>query len=141
MSYSDPKYDARVMVPVVLGSAVGTLTFTASAHAKTNSAVYRLPKFLKRTKVNAVRVKVGTAPVAGVVSSKLIFKNGTNTFAVATIGTNTAGSTVDATMTSTNAVLAADTEPTVDLLGTGTASETGVAGTFDIYFETQEQFS
>lgn len=141
MAYSDGKFYARPFVPVAFGTNVGTATATASGHAVTISGVARLPKYPKRVKINVVRVAIGTAPGAALTTSKLIFKNGTDTFAVATIGTNTAGVVVDATVTASNATLADDTQPTVDFLGTSTASANTAAGVYDIWFETQEQFS
>lgn len=136
MAYSDSKFYTRVLVPVRF-AATSTLTATASGHVVTNTDQVELPKFIRRTKISAVRVKPTTAPVASTV--KLAFLNGTNTFAVATLGA--AGTSVDATVTDSNATLAADTEPTVTVIGTGTASAAQVAGVFDIYFEQMEQFS
>jgi hypothetical protein len=136
MAYSDQKFITRVLVPARFG-ATSTLTATASGAVVTNTAQVALPKFIRRTKVAAIRIKQTTIPVASTV--KLAFLNGTSTFAVATIS-GTAGQSLDATVTDTLATFAADGEPTVTVIGTGTASAAQVAGVYDIYFEQLEQF-
>lgn len=113
MGYSDQKFYTRNFEDVVLGSAVGTITASGS-----NSlvGVLRLPKFLRRTAINKIRVYVATAPAANLTVTKLAFLNGTNTFAVATIGTNTAGVSVDATVIATfGGVAASGTDLAVPL--------------------------
>ena len=141
MAYSDQKFYSRLLVPLCLASNAGTSTATASGHAPTTTAAVRLKKYLRRTKVSAVRVAVDTAPGAALTTAKLIFLNGTDTFAVATIGTNTAGVSVDASMTVANATIAADVQPTVNFTGTSTASANTANGVFTIQFEEQEQNS
>jgi hypothetical protein len=141
MAFSDQKFITRVLVPAGF-NVTSTATITASGHVVTNTAAYRLPKFLRRTKISAIRAKVVTAPNAGATSTRMVFLNGTSTFAVVTVSTNTAGVSVDATMTDANATFAADVEPTVNVLSTGTASSAAVTqGNYDLYFEQAEQYS
>lgn len=138
MGYSDQKFYTRVYDRVT-EATIATGTATASG-ANTLTSQGRLPRFPRRTQINTVRVEVITAPAANLTNVVLAFLNGTATFATATIGTNTAGSTVTGSVTAANAVLAADTKPTMTVIGTATASGQNY-GSYDVYFETQELFS
>ena len=140
MPYTSAQYGARPFYPVALATNVGTMTATASGQAVTNSAVAALPEFTRRTLINKIKVQVVTAPGAGATTVKLIFKNGTSTFAVATIGTNTAGVIVAPAITAANAVITRGTAPTVDALGTSTASANTALGLYSFYFEDCEQY-
>jgi hypothetical protein len=130
MSYSERKTNLRAW-----NASAGTSTATASGHAPTTTAAIKLPKYIQGENIQRVRVAVDTAPGAALTVSKLIFKNGTNTFAVATIGTNTAGSQVDATMTEAFSFIKQDVQPTVDFLGTSTASVNTASGVYTIFFD------
>lgn len=135
MGYSDQKYYGRDDV-FVADSAVATGTFTAGA-ANTLAAAVILPKFNRRTALTNVKVITKTASKAGSTGPvTLNFLNGTNTFAVATVGTGSAGSQVDVTPTANN-TFTATTGPTVTVLGTATASA-DTFGAYEIIFETQE---
>lgn len=100
MGYSDQKYYARPMD--IIGQS-GVLTTTATASNTANAiaaAAYRIPKFIKRTKVNAGKFVVKTASTTGQQVISLL--NGTNTFATATnTSTNAAGSEFSITLTNT----------------------------------------
>lgn len=136
MSYSDPKYNTRVQVPVRF-AATSTLTATASGHVVTATDQVELPAFIRRTAVTKVHVKTTTAGVA--TGAKLNFLNGTDTMCVCTAGT--AGASVTEAPTGTTGTFAAGGEPTVTVVGTGTASAAQAAGTYDIWFEAQELFA
>lgn len=125
-------YSARVLVPVRF-SATSTLTATASGHVVTTTDQAEMVSFNMPAQVSAVRVKTVTAPTPTGVT--LNFLNGTNTFAVVTPAG--AGTSANATITTTNARFAAGGEPTLTVIGTGTASAAQVAGVYDIYFETE----
>ena len=124
-------YSKRVNA-LVADSVTGTQTFTASDQVITSSDVGNFPKYEGTRRIIGVRVRVVTVPASA--SVVLNFLNGTSTFASAAIGTNTAGSTVSATMTDANAYFADEGEPTLNITGTGTASEAEVAGVYKIWF-------
>lgn len=113
-------------------SLTGTQTFTASDQVITSTDQNNFPRYSGGRRIIAVRVRVVTAPVSANVT--LNFLNGTNTFASAAIGTNTAGQTVEATMTPTNANFADSGEPTLNVVGTGTASAAQVYGVYKVWF-------
>lgn len=138
MGYSFAKYWTRTLVPVRFG-ATGTFTATASAQAGTVTAIASLPQYTRRTEITGGNVVIATAPV--LTGASLAFKNGTSTFATATIGTNTAGVVVALSMTVANEIFASGGKPTVDLIGTSTASAAQVGGVYDVYFETVERYS
>lgn len=167
MGYSDQKFYSRNFEDVALGTS-GTLTASGSNALATT---LRLPKFARRTAINKIRVVIAAAPATNVTVTVLNFLNGTATFAVATVGTHTAGEILDATVvatfdgvaasgsnltvplttftmpngltgvkaagTNSNAVFAADGQPTLTVVATGTASGQSY-GTYDMWFELQE---
>lgn len=137
-TYSDQKYYSRVFVPA--GFAVDFGTATATVDASTDVAA-TLPKFKRRTQINAVRLRCTTIPNANSTVLLANFVNGTNTFGTAVITTAAADGFVDGVITSAaNAIFAADGQPKVNMAGTHTAS--GVdQGDFDIWFEVQELFA
>lgn len=137
--YDDAMYGARVSVKVAENADFGTATASGTDGANTTPTVY-LPKFFRRTKVNKVRMIVRTIPDSGSTALKAHFLNGTDTFAVVTLTTATAGQALDATVTAGSATFAADGQPTVKVTGTATASA-DAQGKYDIYFEQQELFS
>jgi hypothetical protein len=104
----------------------------------TGTGVLALPQFIKRSKVNAVNVRVDTIPVAGNAGTTLNFLNGTSTFATAAIGTASAGSTVAATIVPANATVAAGSQPTVNVVTTATVSNSGLTcGASSVYWEVE----
>ena len=139
MGYAEGKYQTRQFSKMSGALNVGTCTGTASGHAVTLSTAQGFPKFIRRTKLNGIRVEVKTAPVPTGVT--LNFLNGTNTVGSVAVGTSTAGVFVDATMTAANQTFAANDICTISVVGTATASAAQAAGVYDIYFEEQEQFA
>lgn len=164
MGYSDQKYYSRPM-EIMGQSAVLTGTLTASSTANAiAAAAYRIPKFIKRTKVNAGKFVVKTAATTGAQVFSLL--NGTNTFATATnTSTNAAGTEFTITLTNT-ASTAVSTQTTTlangstvvstvttttdwSIFGTGTGITVAVSGTatasgdsfgaHDLWLEVQEQ--
>jgi len=141
MGYSDGKYNTRVLVPARF-NATSTSTATASGQVVTSTDMAECAKFARRTEITGGKVKVVTAPNAGATTTKLAFLNGTATFAVATIGTLTAGQSAAIGITAAaDAMFAADGEPTVNAVSTSTASQTVTQGNYDIYFEQNERFA
>jgi len=138
MGYSDPKYHTRVLVPALLSKAI-TVNSTGSAQAATGVAV--LPKFVRATKIGAVRVTcvaTGTAPDS---ACAMTFLNGTSTFASVVIGTMTAGQVSDATLTTSAATLAANGQPTVNFTAVSGTGASLACGTWNVEFEQQEVFA
>lgn len=136
MAYVDPQFNVSVEKLVAFGA---TGTSTASATDNALASVFRLPKFKRAQKVIGIRVPVATAPASNLTGLSLVFLNGTSTFGVVAVTTNTAGAVLDATMTTANAVFATDAQPSVKALATATASGQSI-GTFDIWFEVQPKF-
>ena len=106
MAYPDPQYNAPAQEsvvgtpnnPVSLGTSTATAnTFTGVAGVSANGS-FVFPKWVYPTKINSIRVYVGTAP--GATGLNISFLNGTNTIGSAFINTNTANTTVDVTMSS-----------------------------------------
>jgi hypothetical protein len=142
MAYPDPQFNAPAQESVVgtpnnpvsagTTTASGTNSFAVAAGTGGNGA-FVFPKWVNPTKVNSIRVYVGTAPASNVTGLLFTFLNGTNTVGSALIGTNAANTTVDATLASnTFGSTGALTSPTIFtttngqmgivITGTGTAS-------------------
>jgi len=135
--YADAQFNTPVLVPAAstfTASLVGTGTAINVALTAT-----LLPTFIRRTQVKNVSVTVITAPVAGVTAALINFMNGTNTFAIATVGTLTAGQVVVAAG-NTNGTFAAGASLTGTVFGTVTSAGTG-AGGYAIYFDQQELYA
>jgi hypothetical protein len=153
-------YDTLQNFVAVVNGTAGTST--ASSTANSNASTFTLPKLPMKVAIKRIRVRVVTAPASNLTGCKLAFVNGTDTFAIATIATATAGQFVDATAVTygggavlyegtatfteitglarakelgVNALaeVAADVQPTVNVLSTATAS--GMAqGVYDIWY-------
>ena len=139
MSYSDGKFQARVMNLVSPSTSWGTST-ASSATGHNTTGVVVLPKFIRATEVGAIRMRCTVIPDAGSTAVKANFLNGTNTFGVVTLTTATAQAQLDGVMTAANASFAADGQPTVNLVGTATATA-DASGSWEIWFENKENFS
>ena len=139
MGYSDQKFYTRRQIPAGFGVALGTATAAGTASNTLTDIVATLPKFERRSKVLAIRLRNTVAVDADSTLQILQFANGTDVFATVNVTDGTADQFFDATMVETNGIdtFAADGKPTVNLTGTATASA-AVLGTFDIWFEVQE---
>ncbi len=142
MGYADQKFYARELNMVTESSQnFGSSTATASGAVITTTAAAKLKQYIRKTNIQNIRVAVDTASNVAQTTPTLVFLNGTSTFGVVTLGTgtSTAGNVVSGVMTSSNAAIAAGVAPTVNVLGTSTASNSGVAnGSYTVYFEEQE---
>lgn len=139
MGYSDAQFNARPLSLVSDNTSWGTAT-ASSATGHVLSTVVELPKFIRRTKINAVRLKVRTIPNAASTALVAHLLNGTNTAGTAVLTTAALSADVNFTLTTASCTWAADGEPTISLTGTATAS--GAAnGAYDVFLETQELFS
>lgn len=136
MSYPDQKYMTRPLQ--FWGQAVDFGLSVATTVARTD-AVAQLPKFIRKSQVNAIRLRCTTIPNAAATALKLSFLNGTDTFGTAVITTATADQVIDVTIDTDYNVFAADGQPTVSISGTATATNDSV-GDFDIWAEVQEEF-
>ena len=117
-SYTDPLYfaAAEIQIPNISGTA--TATASAAAAPKTDASKFEL---FARCKLLAMKAQVLTASPIPTASLKLM--DGTTQLGDIAIGTATALSDVDGTMTAAAcADIAANTELQVDLTGTATAS-------------------
>ncbi len=138
MSYSDQKYYSRPLLLVADTRSFGTATASGAA-GHTLSDVVELPKFIRRTQLGTVRLKVRTIPNAASTALTAIFLNGTNTYGTAVLTTATAGQTIDFTVTtSAYSTFTAGAEPTINLVGTSTASG-AACGIYDVFIESQER--
>jgi len=131
--YTDPSLQASHFAQVQPATSFGTAT-AASATGCDLTGVGALPKFTKRIKVDKVRFKCTVIPDAGSTAVKANLLNGTNTFAVVTLTTATAGQWLDGVVAAANATINADVVPTINTTGTATASADAM-GTYEIYFE------
>lgn len=136
MSYSDGRFQARSLerFAYITGTATasGTNALTA-ADLKTDA---QLPAFTRRTVVTAGKLVSNIAVPANWTGLKIIGKNGTNTFATATM-TGTAAQVQDLTLTTANCTFTAGVIPTLVCDGTSTASGQSL-GTNVVWIETQE---
>lgn len=139
MGYSDPKFYARELNLVAVAASFGTATANSATGANA-TAVAALPKFFRKTTVNKVRLRCTVIPNASSTALVASFVNGTNTFATVTLTTATVGQFLDGVVTASNATIAADAAPTINLTGTATASA-AANGSYDVLFETQESFA
>ncbi|HUV66626.1 MAG TPA: hypothetical protein VMW24_22255 [Sedimentisphaerales bacterium] len=120
--YSDPMYEAAIesQIPNVSGTA--TATASAAVVTKTDATKFEL---FARCKLLAMKAQVLTAEaLAPAGAGKLLLMNGATQLGDVAIGTSTALTDVDGTMTAAAcADIAANTELQVDMeLGTATAS-------------------
>ena len=140
MSYTDQKYYMRPQILEGDNRSFGTATASGAA-GFTLSTLTELPKFIKRTQINQIRLKVRTAPNAAATGLIAIFLNGTNTHGTAVLTTATAGHTIDFTTLNSGSysTFTAGSQPTISLVGTSTASG-GTAGAYDIFFEAREMY-
>lgn len=142
MAYVDPVNNVPYQDGVVgspnnyisLGTstASGNNTFTGTAGSAAGNGTFNLPKAISATLLSAIRVRIGTAPATNLTSLTLTFKNGTNTIGQVTVGTHTAGESVDAVMTALSTDshgvvtggqhLAAGDEPIIVVTASATAS-------------------
>lgn len=135
MSYSDQRFQTRQFKLGAPSASFGTAT-AAGAAGHTATDVVELPAFIRKTRITGIRLKVRTIPNAA--STALIARamNGTATIGTAVLTTATLGQVVDFTL-STGTELAANAEPTVNLVGTATASG-AASGAYDVFFEFNE---
>ena len=140
MAYTDQKFYTRQFVNVKPTTSWGTATASgAGGHDLTN--VVELPKFIRRSAITAVRLKVTTIPNAASTALLATLLNGTSVIGTAVLTTAALAGTVDFVITTAaNGTLAADTEPTINLTGTSTASA-AAAGAYDTFIEFNELFS
>lgn len=134
MAYVDPQFNItqeRLLAVSANGTATG-----ATANSLADYAY--LPKLKRAAVISAVRVLVKVIPPATFTVPLLVFLNGTNTFAVATLATATAGEMVDATMTTANTTFTAGAQPALKMLGTATASAQ-LTGTYDVVADLKER--
>jgi len=132
-----PSY-SQVKPHLADAGVTSTATFTASGHVVTVTDVADFMQTFRGMQIEAVKVKVKAQSGENATAlPHMVFLNGTNTFATVNIGTAADESWVEGTITASNARLAEDVEPTVNVVTTGTASsDTGVTqGTYDIWFE------
>jgi hypothetical protein len=137
--YADAQFNTPVLVPAVFG---GTASATGTGTAITVTSAYQLPQFIRRTKIANVNVATTVAPAGGFTGGLLVFLNGTNTFAVATI-VGTAGSFATGTavtITTANTTFAAGAGPTVNIVGTCTSAGV-LAGGYSVWFDQQELYA
>jgi hypothetical protein len=139
MGYSNPEYQARYEVPLALNTSLGTFTASGS-NALTSVLGGALPKFIRRTRLNKLRFVCRTIPNASATGLTAIVLNGTTTVGTAVLTTATANQNIDLTITGTTGVnvYSRDTAPTINIVGTATASG-GALGAYDLYAEAQEQ--
>lgn len=138
MGYSDQRYYALKKVPLGFATSFGTATASsATGHTLSDVAAFS-NKFIKRTKVNNIRLRCTTIPNAASTAVVVNAMNGTNTLATVTVTTATADQFLDFTMgTGTFGTFTADSELKFNMTGTATAS--GAAnGAYDILVEEQE---
>lgn len=139
MSYSEQKYQTRQFFTAVLAQSFGTATAASAVGCDLTIAV-PVVKFKRRTQVNAVRMIPTVVVDDGSTAVKAHFLNGTDTFAVVTLTTNTVGVACDGTINTTYNILAAGAAPTVKVTGTATASADAM-GTYNIFYELQELYA
>lgn len=141
MSYTDQKYYIRPEILVGDNRSFGTATASGAA-GFTLSTLTELPKFIRRTQLNYVRLKVRTAPNAAATGVIAYFLNGTNTHGTLVLTTATAGQTLDFSTVNSGSysTFTAGAQPTISLVGTSTASG-GTAGAYDIFYEAREMYN
>lgn len=142
--YPDQKFYTRVFTPAVFALGFGTSTGAGTASNTLAAVAAGLPKWPRRTQINKIRFRCTTIPNVSATAVIAQVKNGTNVLGTVNLTTATAsggGQFIDGVITSSaNAILAADTQPTIDIAGTFTASG-GAVGSYDIWFETQEAYA
>jgi hypothetical protein len=136
MSYSDPRYQARRPVHLFDG-VTSTFTYTASDHVDTLSNVARA-QFIRACVLTGARALTTTDEASAVTGEIAVLMRGTNTLGSITLATATAGAQ---DITLSNNTFTAGEEIGINLISTGTASETVVTSIFDLIVEYNEQFA
>jgi hypothetical protein len=134
--YQDAQFNIRPLVPCA-STFTASLVGTGTAVAIALTAGF-FPVYVRRTAIRTISVTVLTAPVAGVTAAVINFTNGTNTFAIATIGTLTAGQVATVVPTVNNTFADAG-QPLGTVVGTVTSAGTG-AGGYAIWLDEQELY-
>lgn len=164
MGYSDQKYYSRDLDVAKPSTITGTATASSGTNNVATGIVIR--NFTRPAKISGAEVLVTTAATASTALS-LALLNGTTTFCVIPTGLSTAGVTVVGTITNTAVVttatvtntlpngstqvgtvisttdyrnFAAGAAPTINVIGTATASGNSV-GTHELWLEASELFS
>jgi hypothetical protein len=140
MGYSDQKFHSR---PLQLwGQAVsfGTATASATDGILVTDAAPSLPKMIRKTQINSLRLRCSVIPDTGSDVVVATFNVGGAEFGTAVLTTATADQHIDVTITTaSNNVIAADGQLIVGVTGTATASA-DVNGSYDVWAEVQEEF-
>jgi hypothetical protein len=139
MAYSDQKFYDRPCQAIAFGTNLGTGTYGSNGAVVTSSAVCQLPQYFRKTVINNVRMICTVAANSTNGTLAAVFLNGTSTFATVALASCTAGQVLTGVMTLASATFSANAGPTVNVVGTGTSSANGVFGSYNIYFEEQEQ--
>jgi hypothetical protein len=136
--YTDPLYHS--MAETQIPNISGTATATASAAAATAADASKFELFA-RCKLIAMKAQVLTA--SPIPTAQALLMNGTTQLGDISIGTATALSDVDGTMTAAAcADISANTELQVDTVGTATASAGVVTiGPFNLRLTYQRLFA
>lgn len=140
MSYSDARFDSRTLVSGGFATSFGTATASSATGHDLSDVAATLPKFKRRGKITAWRLRCTTIPDAGSTAVKAHLMNGTTTIGTAVLTTATADQWLDGSVTAANSTFTADTQLTINLTGTATASA-DANGAYDIWFEVQELYS
>ena len=140
MSYSDFKSVNRFVVSAKISAALGTTTASGTAAIASGYTAPLLLALPRRVQVTKVTLIPTTIPNAASTVLKGSFLNGTATFATVALTTGALGTPIQGTVTATNAIMTASTQPTFVLEGTATASGSA-NGTYDIYFEATELYA
>ena len=138
--YSDQKFYTNFQITLLDGgSSWGTATASGVlGNVLTLSTLY-IPQFMRKTKVNKVRLVCTVIPDATSTALKASFMNGTTTMGTAVLTTATAGQ-VFITTISTNNTFTASSAMSIKLTGTTTDSDTA-NGSWVLGVEANELFS
>jgi hypothetical protein len=133
MGYADGRYQARHDLNLV---GLGSVTIAAATYTGTGAlgtyADFMQKKVPNRCRIEGAKAYIVVAPTSNHSGGLLAMMTGTTTIGVATIGTNTAGVTVNFTITAANAFLSANDQIDIDIIGTATASATAGSGNYNI---------
>jgi hypothetical protein len=132
--YTDPAVNTPVMGRVQAAASLGTSTASATTGADVTPGI-ALPQFIRRTELTGVKFYTTTIPHASHSNLRAVILNGTNTAAVVVLTTATASQWLKGTVTASNAIFAADSAPTIKVIGTATASGSAL-GAYDMWLET-----
>lgn len=136
--YTNPTLNNTFYIPVGFNIDLGTSDGTTIIGLE---RIPTLPKFKRRTKVNAVRFRCTSAPNSELTNLTARFYNQSIGFATVALSGASVDDIIDGVITAgeTRSIFELETRPVVHITGTATGASDSL-GSFDVWFELEELY-